>query len=176
MLQDRLRQAKRKLDSPLSEPLHANKRNKTVFQVQFSSRNPDACHVEGPTRARAQKLCIIMGPLDMRGLMGAATVIGCLKHGAGVCGVHDDNREVEVFLKGNSVDESPDDSAFLDSLRRSLNTPRGVYPPVAFAEIYCEDSRPLTRIRRLHLIVVDLERSRNVSKRVYGEFQDVHLC
>ena len=25
---------------------------------------------------RAQKLCIIMGPLDMRGLLGAATVIG----------------------------------------------------------------------------------------------------
>ena len=36
---------------------------------------------------RAQKLCIIMGPLDMRGLLGAATVIGCLKYGAGVCGV-----------------------------------------------------------------------------------------
>ena len=29
--------------------------------------------------ARAQKLCIIMGPLDMRGLLGAATVISCLK-------------------------------------------------------------------------------------------------
>ena len=36
---------------------------------------------------RAQKLCIIMGPLDMRELLGAATVIGCLKCGAGVCGV-----------------------------------------------------------------------------------------
>ena len=36
---------------------------------------------------RAQKLCIIMGPLDMRGLMGAATVIGCLKYGAGLCGM-----------------------------------------------------------------------------------------
>ena len=117
-----------------------------------------------------------MGPLDMRGLMGAATVIGCcLKHGAGVCGVHEENRTVEVFLKENSIDEGPDDSAFLDSLRRSLNTPRGVYPPVALAEIYCEDSRPLTRIRRLHLIVVDLDRPRNVSKRVYGQFQEVHL-
>ena len=51
MLQDRLGQAKRKLDSPLSEPLHANKRNTTVLQVEFSSRNSDACHVEGPTRA-----------------------------------------------------------------------------------------------------------------------------
>ena len=37
---------------------------------------------------RVQKLCIIMGSLDMRGLLGAATVIGCLKYGAGVCGVH----------------------------------------------------------------------------------------
>ena len=37
---------------------------------------------------RAQKLCIIIGPSDMRGLLGAATVIECLKYGAGVCGVH----------------------------------------------------------------------------------------
>ena len=33
---------------------------------------------------RAQKLCIIMGLVDMQGLLGAATVIGCLKYGAGV--------------------------------------------------------------------------------------------
>ena len=66
-------------------------------------------------------------------------------------------------------------TAFLDSLRRSLNTTRGVYPPVALAEIYCEDSLPSTRIRRLHLIVVDLDRSRNVSKRVYGQFQEARL-
>ena len=52
-------------------------------------------------------------------------------------------------------------------LRRSLNTPRGAYPPVAMAEIYCEDKHPLTKIRRLHLIVVDLEKTRSVSKRVY---------
>ena len=39
------------------------------------------------TLTRAQKLCIIIvGPLDMRGLLGAATVIGCLKYGAGVWG------------------------------------------------------------------------------------------
>ena len=40
---------------------------------------------------RAQKLCIIMGPLDMRGLLG------CLKYGAGVCGVHVNNPSAEVF-------------------------------------------------------------------------------
>ena len=64
---------------------------------------------------RAQKLCIIMGPLDMRGLPGAAAVIGCLKYGAGVCGVHDSNQAAEVFLKDGSLNDGPDDEAFLQS-------------------------------------------------------------
>ena len=97
---------------------------------------------------RAQKLCIIMGPLDMRGLPGAATVIGCLKYGAGVCGVHDSNQAAEVFLKDGSLNDGPDDDAFLQSLRRSLKTARGAYPPVALAEIYQEFKSPLTMIRR----------------------------
>ena len=71
---------------------------------------------------RAQKLCIIMGPLDMRELLGAATVIGCLKYGAGVCGVHVKNPSAEVFLKDGSLNAGPDDEAFLLSLRRSLKT------------------------------------------------------
>ena len=36
---------------------------------------------------RAQTLRVIMGPLDLRGLVGAATVIGCPKYGAGLCGM-----------------------------------------------------------------------------------------
>ena len=149
-----------------------SKRMNDLSQNEFLAQLEEAYARATVALTRAQKLCIIMGPLDMRGLMGAATVIGCLKHGAGVCGVHEENRTVEMYLKENSIDEGPDDCAFLDSLRRSLNTTRGVYPPVALAEIYCEDSRPSTRIRRLHLIVVDLDRSRNVSKRVYGQFQE----
>ena len=152
-----------------------SKRMNDLSQNEFLAQLEEAYARATVALTRAQKLCIIMGPLDMRGLMGAATVIGCLKHGAGVCGVHEENRTVEMYLKENSIDEGSDDCAFLDSLRRSLNTTRGVYPPVALAEIYCEDSRPSTRIRRLHLIVVDLDRSRNVSKRVYGQFQEVHL-
>ena len=97
-----------------------------------------------------------MGPLDMRGLLGAATVIGCLKYGAGVCGVHVNNPSAEVFLKDGSLNDGPDDEAFLLSLRRSLKTARGAYPPVALAEIYQEYKSPLTKIRRLHLMVVDL--------------------
>ena len=120
---------------------------------------------------RAQKLCIIMG-LDMRGLPGAATVIGCLKYGAGVCGVHDSNQAAEVFLKDGSLNDGPDDDAFLQSLRRSLKTAQGAYPPVALAEIYQEFKSPLTMIRRLHLMVVDLDRSRSVSPQVYLDFMN----
>ena len=124
---------------------------------------------------RAQKLCIIMGPLDMRGLLGAATVIGCLKYGAGVCGVHVSNPAAEVFLKDGSLNDGPDDEAFLLSLRRSLKTARGAYPPVALAEIYQEYKSPLTKIRRLHLMVVDLGRSRSVSSHVYQDFMNCRL-
>ena len=124
---------------------------------------------------RAQKLCIIMGPLDMRGLLGAATVIGCLKYGAGVCGVHVSNPSAEVFLKDGSLNAGPDDEAFLQSLRRSLKTARGAYPPVALAEIYREYKSPLTKIRRLHLMVVDLGRSRSVSAHVYQDFMNCHI-
>ena len=87
----------------------------------------------------------------------------------------DDNPAAEVHLKEKSIDAGPDDSAFLDSLRRSLNTPRGAYPPVAMAEIYREKLHEFTRIRRLHLIVVDLERTRSVSTRVYQDFQEAYL-
>ena len=31
---------------------------------------------------RARQICFIMGPPDVRGLVGAATIMGCLKYGA----------------------------------------------------------------------------------------------
>ncbi len=96
-----------------------------LSQNEFLAQLEEAYARATVALTRAQKLCIIMGPLDMRGLMGAATVMGCLKHGAGVCGVHEDNRVVEVFLKENSIDEGPDDSAFLDSLRGLSTLPVG---------------------------------------------------
>ena len=54
MLQDRLRQAKRKLDSSSVEHLRANKRNKTVIQVKFSKESTcknDASHVGDSSKA-----------------------------------------------------------------------------------------------------------------------------
>ena len=152
-----------------------SKRMKELPQKEVLAQLEEAYARATVALTRAQKLCIIMGPLDMRGLLGAATVIGCLKYGAGVCGVHADNPSAEVFLKERTLNAGPDDSAFLTSLRWSLNTPRGAYPPVALAEIYRENKHPLTKIRRLHLIVVDLEKTRSVSKRVYQDFKDCQI-
>ena len=57
---------------------------------------------------RAQQICFIMDLLDMQGLVGAATIIGCLKYGASFSGQKD-----SVFLI--------DDSAFLQSLSLSCS-------------------------------------------------------
>ena len=112
---------------------------------------------------------------ELQTLISVSTVIGCLKYGAGVCGVHVSNPAAEVFLKDGSLNDGPDDEAFLLSLRRSLKTARGAYPPVALAEIYQEYKSPLTKIRRLHLMVVDLGRSRSVSSHVYQDFMNCRL-
>ena len=65
---------------------------------------------------RAQEICFIMGPLDMRGLVGAATIIGCLKYGACFSGLDDQDDPVFlVRLKDEDLVEAPDDSAFLQS-------------------------------------------------------------
>ena len=112
-----------------------SRRMKELPEKEVLAQLEEAYALATVALTRAQKLYIIMGPLDMRGLLGAATVIGCLKYGAGVCGVHVSNPAAEVFLKDGSLNDGPDDEAFLLSLRRSLKTARGAYPPVALAEI-----------------------------------------
>ena len=80
-----------------------------------------------------------------------------------------------VNLREPTVDAGPDDGAFLVSLRRSTTNPRGVYPPVAFAEVYCNDSCSLTKVRRLHSKIVDLERAKSVGSDVYWQFQKMNV-
>ena len=67
---------------------------------------------------RAQQICIIIGPLDMRGLVGAAAIMGCLKYGACFSGLDAHDQPVlQLRLKDEDLLEAPDDSAFLQSLR-----------------------------------------------------------
>ena len=125
---------------------------------------------------RAQQICFIMGPLDMQGLVRVATIIGCLKYGASFSGLDDQDDSVFLIrLKDEDLLESPGVSAFLQSLRFSCAKVNGVYPPVALVEAYitAEDSAP--RVRRLHLIVVDLHRRRRMVDRVLRLLVDLQV-
>eukprot|EP00434_Breviolum_minutum_P043702 symbB.v1.2.038970.t1/scaffold6269.1/size19506/1 len=118
----------------------------------------------------------IMGPLDMRGLVGAATIIGCLKYGA--CFSGQDEQDDPVFLirlKDENLLEAPDDSAFLQSLRFFCVRVNGVYPPMAQIEAYITEDDSAPRVRRLHLIVVDLHRRRRMAGRVWKVLSDLQV-
>ena len=125
---------------------------------------------------RAQEICFIMGPLDMRGLVGAATIIGCLKYGACFSGLDDQDDPVFLIrLKDEDLVEAPDDSAFLQSLRFSSPRVSGVYPPLALAEAYITEEDSAPRVRRLHLMVVDLHRRRRMADRVLRLLVDIQV-
>ena len=61
---------------------------------------------------RARKICVIFCPLDMKGLIGAATVMGSLIYGAGHCW----NGMVNMHLRNSSLEECLSDNQFLSFL------------------------------------------------------------
>ena len=124
---------------------------------------------------RAQQICFIMGPLDMRGLVGAATIIGCLKYGASFSGLDDQDDPVFLIRLKDEDLLSPDDSAFLQSLRFSCARVNGVYPPLALVEAYITEEDSAPRVRRLHLMVVDLHRRRRMADRVLRLLVDLQV-
>ena len=114
--------------------------------------------------------------LDMRGLVGAATIIGCLKYGASFCGQGDQGDPVFLIrIKDEDLLEAPDGAAFLQSLRHSCARVSGVYPPLALVEAYITGGDSAPRVRRLHLIIVDLHRRRRMANRVLRLLADLHI-
>ena len=107
---------------------------------------------------RARKMCVIFCPLDMKGLIGAATVMGSLMYGAGHCW----HGTINMHLRGSSLEDCPGDDQFLSSL--DLNdVPGGImaqrrYPPVALIECVADITQKHHKVRRLHLVIVDLWR------------------
>ena len=73
-------------------------RGKSFHQLpaqEQASQKEEAYARATVTLIRAQQICFIMGPLDMQGVVGAATIIGCLKYGASFSGL--DEQEDSVF-------------------------------------------------------------------------------
>ena len=104
------------------------------------------------TRARA--LCLIMGPLDMKGLLGAATVMGTLMYGAG----HVWAGRAHFYLHDHELSRSPPDESFIDMLKQNCCLSGPHFPPPAIVEVLQDYVTNYHKVRRLHLIVVDLWR------------------
>ena len=100
------------------------------------------------TRARA--LCLIMGPLDMKGLLGAATVMGSAGH---VWAGH-----AHFYLHDHELSRSPPDETFIDMLTQNCCLSGPHFPPPAIVEALQDYVTHYHKVRRLHLIVVDLWR------------------
>ena len=119
---------------------------------------------------RAQRFCFIMCPLDMKGIIGAATVVGCLQHGVGICDERSTGSSLLVELKAGSLAQSKDDSNFLEALRLSATVKTGEFPPAALVELYHEPEASSAPLRRLHLVIVDLRHPRKAATRTEKRF------
>ena len=113
---------------------------------------------------RARKICVISCPLDMKGLIGAATVMGSLMYGAGHCW----NGMVNMHLRNSSLDDCLSDDQFLSFLDHA-DVPPGItaqrrYPPVALIECVADLTQTHYKVRRLHLVIVDLWRPWKIHK------------
>ena len=109
---------------------------------------------------RARKTCVIFCPLDMKGIIGAATVMGSLMYGTGHCW----NGNVNMHLRSPTLSDCLEDEQFLHSFDHEDGQTDPVaqrrYPPVALAECVAAPDIMIKRhkVRRLHLVIVDLSR------------------
>ena len=110
------------------------------------------------TRAQAQT--ILFGPLDMKGLPGAATVIGSLVYGVGHCW----RSNIQMHWRHGDLQHSDADAAALDKLRQASNEPNGKFPPLALLECVFDKQETTNKLQRLHLIIVDLWRPWRINR------------
>ena len=79
--------------------LSGGRRGKSFHQLpafEQASQKEEAYARDTVALTRAQQICFIMGPLDMQGLVGAATIVGCLKYSASFSGL--DDQDDPAFL------------------------------------------------------------------------------
>ena len=94
------------------------------------------------TRARA--LCLIMGPLDMKGLLGAATVMGTLMYGAG----HVWAGRANFYLHDHELSRSLPDESFIDTLKQNCCLSGPHFPPPAIVEVVQDYVTNFHKVRR----------------------------
>ena len=90
---------------------------------------------------------------DMLGLIGAATVVGSLMYGVGICW----RQELELHYQQEEAEGSIDDVKMINMLKGA--GPISDLPPLALAEIVHVAKEEFI-VRRLHLIIVDTWRQK----------------
>ena len=102
---------------------------------------------------RARRLCVLLCPLDQKGPIGAATILGCLQYGLGH--LHLSQLTMPLWQEAVRL-TSPSDASFLRQFENM--TPHSLLPPVSIVVMRpTRDGRNYTFLR-LHLVVVDLYR------------------
>ena len=96
----------------------------------------------------------------MKGLPGAATVIGSLVYGVGHCW----RSNIQMHWRHGDLQHSDADAAALDKLRQASNEPNGKFPPLALLECVFDKQETTNKLRRLHLIIVDLWRPWRINR------------
>ena len=109
---------------------------------------------------RAQSRTVLFGPLDMKGLMGAATVVGSLACGVGHCW----QGRIQMHWRKGCVEKCPKDTDVLSDLKAQPASVTGHFPPLALLECLFDSQDQTWKIRRLHLIIVDLWRPWKINK------------
>ena len=97
-------------------------------------------------------------------------MVGCLQHGAGVCDEQSTGSPLLVELKARSLASSREDENFDDALRHSATVKTGEFPPAALVELYHEPGAVAARLRRLHLVIVDLCHPRKTATKIEKKF------
>ena len=97
-------------------------------------------------------------------------VVGCLQHGVGICDECSTGSSLLVELKARSPAQSRDDANFLEAFRHSATVKTGEFPPAALVELYHEPEAIAARLRRLHLVIVDLCHPRKTATRTEKQF------
>ena len=90
----------------------------------------------------------------MKGLLGAATVMGTLMYGAG----HVWEGQAHFYLHDGELSCSPPDGTFIHMLQQNCILTGPHFPPPAIVEALQDYVTHYYKVRRLHLIVVDLWR------------------
>ena len=90
----------------------------------------------------------------MKGLLGAATVMGTLMYGAG----HVWAGRANFYLHDHELSRSPPDESFICVLKQNSCVSGPYFPPPAIVEVLQDNVTNFHQVRQLHLVVVDLWR------------------